>query len=302
MAASIEPVKIKEIEISKINLDTKFPLTWEFIEWKNISNKKDEYLQQLFYRTNKREGCGIFTDKSMDTFLQLLESKEELFFVVIDHNILPGFDNEIGIIGIIWCKSLNQTDINIDLYEYNSKIYYVIFTKWSCSLTGSYITNPEKDRQIKDMGINVDMQKHQYNKLEEYYRKMKELITLGETPELIDVKLSVGKFLKIKLLKWMRENVPISTITNIMTIGWSINHPRNTLNDGILNSNRQLENLINIKTRESIEKIYEDAWDEEAYIFWNILIEKNSESVSAAKQKYLYYKNKYLSLKKLFIK
>jgi hypothetical protein len=299
MAASMEPVKIKEIETSKINLDTKFPLTWEFIEWKNISSKKEEYAHQLFYRTNTRKGCGIFTDKTIDQFKKLLESEEELFFLVIDHTILDG--NELGVIGIIWCKSLDKKNINIDLYEYNSKLYYVIFTKWSCSLTTQHITDPAKDRKMKEMGINVEMQHIEYTKIEKHYGEIKKSIDLKEAPKLIDVKLSVGKFLKVELIKWMIKNVPVSPITNIMTIGWSINHERNISNDGILNSERQLENLINIETGVSIEKIYENAWDEDVYIFWNISIEKNAESVSAAKQKYLYYKNKYLSLKKLFI-
>jgi hypothetical protein len=289
------PIEMKEIETSKIDFNTKFPPTWKFIRWNNIPKEKmTEYMIQLFYRANTRSGCLFFKDKRYSEIVKLLE--EGLFFIAID--------DVHGIIGIISCQSLDDEK---NLYNYGSQIFYVIYTNWSCSFTGSYdielsetVITELKKVVSSDLHHIIDMQHQKYIDLQH------DIGLLKATDKTIVIR--VGKFIKIELLKWINKyvkKIPRVKVTNIMTLGWSVNDLENTNNGGILNSSRQLANLKNIKSNESIEEII-DFWYPEGdyktkYIFWNIPTYDNMKELSAAEQKYLYYKNKYLNLKKLFI-
>jgi len=296
----------QKIETSKINLDMIFPASWTFIRWNDIpqGDEKNKYMIQLYYRTNTRDKCLIFRKKTFDEFKALMESKEELYFIAID--------KIHGVIGIIECEAINE-DIENHLYINTIKddnIYFIMYTIWSCALTSSYVKDNniiiklKASKENKELHNYIDMQDKQYSELIDYYELYKNKIKSGVCTDV----LSIGKFLKINLFRWLNINITDPRITNFMTLGWSINERNQLNNDGVMNTYEQLDNLINIKTRISAQEIYPDSWDKTAYVFWNIprkqlemllnnwgKAQTNNEPYL---QKYLKYKQKYINLKK----
>jgi hypothetical protein len=302
----------QKIETSKINLNMIFPASWTFIRWNDIpqGDERNKYMIQLYYRTNTRAGCRIFIDYTFDEFTTLLDSKKELYFIAID--------KIYGVIGIISCEPINE-DTDTHLYINTIKddnIYFIIYTKWSCALTSSYVKDNniiiklKASKENRELHNYIDMQDKQYSDLIDYYGLYKNKIKSGVCTDV----LSIGKFLKINLFRWMNTNITDPRITNFMTLGWSINERNQLNNDGVMNTYEQLGNLINNKTGKSAQEIDPSAWITTDYVFWNIpkvqlepsLSEMLLSSLGKAQtnnepylQKYLKYKQKYINLKKI---